>query len=217
MNWLTQLLSVLLIIVSIAQQSNAEAVEPPHPGASLYESNCAGCHDQPFYKAPSRSMIGRLGPDSILRVLNEGSMKSQAAGIDIAGRRAIAEFLSRRLLSEIEVPLMPPQCDKAHIFDPKLAPVSRGWGVDLENSRFQPLATGGLSSINVSDLEVKWSFAYPNAFQARSQPVYGGGAIYVGSQDGTVWALDAKTGCLHWSTPCLRPSRGVRESSRSRC
>jgi len=55
-----------------------------------------------------------------------------------------------------------------------------------------------LTADNVADLEVKWSFAYPNAFQARSQPVYGGGAIYVGSQDGTVWALDAVTGCFRW-------------------
>jgi polyvinyl alcohol dehydrogenase (cytochrome) len=185
--------------VSIVQQSNAQAAEQPHPGAALYETNCAACHDQPFYKAPSRSMIGRLSPDNILRVLNDGSMKSQAAGIDIAGRSAIAEFLSRRLLSDMEAQALPPQCDKTHGFDSNLAPVSRGWGVDLANSRFQTLAGGGLNASNVGDLEVKWSFAYPNAFQARSQPVYGGGAIYVGSQDGTVWALDARTGCLRWS------------------
>lgn len=199
MSWLTRVLPVFLITATIASQGLAEPAGQVHPGASLYESNCAGCHDQPFYKAPSRSMIGLLGPDNILRALNDGSMKSQAADIDVAGRSAIAEFLSRRRLSDIEAPLLPSRCDAAHGFDLNLPPVSRGWGVDLENSRFQPLAAGGLSSSNVSDLEVKWSFAYPNAFQARSQPVYGGGAIYVGSQDGTVWALDARTGCLRWS------------------
>jgi polyvinyl alcohol dehydrogenase (cytochrome) len=198
-SWLTRVLLVFLMTASIVQQSNAQAAEQPHPGAALYETNCAACHDQPFYKAPSRSMIGRLSPDNILRVLNDGSMKSQAAGIDIAGRSAIAEFLSRRLLSDMEAQALPPQCDKTHGFDSNLAPVSRGWGVDLANSRFQTLAGGGLNASNVGDLEVKWSFAYPNAFQARSQPVYGGGAIYVGSQDGTVWALDARTGCLRWS------------------
>jgi polyvinyl alcohol dehydrogenase (cytochrome) len=71
--------------------------------------------------------------------------------------------------------------------------------VDANNSRFQPIETGGLGLEDVQGLEVKWAFAYPNAIKARSQPTYGGGAIYVGSADGTVRALDAKTGCLRWT------------------
>lgn len=142
--------------------------------------------------------IGALGPKNLLRVMNEGSMVDQAANVDPAGRVAIAEYLSgKRLADVVEAPL-PPRCTADQAFDPKLAPVSRGWGVDLANTRFHPAASGGLSADDVANLEVKWAFAYPNAFQARSQPIYGGGAIYVGSQDGTVWALGAKTGCLHW-------------------
>jgi polyvinyl alcohol dehydrogenase (cytochrome) len=142
--------------------------------------------------------IGLLGPKNILKVLNEGSMAAQAANIEPAQRLAIAEYLSGKRLSDMVDPPLPPICDANHGFDPLLTPVSAGWGVDLRNTRFQPADTGGLSADNVHRLEVKWSFAYPNAFQARSQPVYGGGAIYVGSQDGTVWALDATTGCLRW-------------------
>jgi polyvinyl alcohol dehydrogenase (cytochrome) len=192
-------LTQALVIFLFATNSVAEPAEEVHPGAALYEANCASCHDQPVYKAPGRSMLGMLGPKNILRALNEGSMKPQAAAIDPAGRQNIAEFLSRQKLSDVQDEALPPLCDAAHEFDLNLPPVSRGWGVDLHNSRFQPGESGGLNSANVEDLEVKWSFAYPNAFQARSQPVYGGGAIYVGSQDGTLWALDAKTGCLRWS------------------
>ncbi|MFT6955378.1 MAG: polyvinyl alcohol dehydrogenase (cytochrome) [Halieaceae bacterium] len=175
------------------------ASEGAHPGAALYQAKCAACHDQVFYKAPSRPMIASLGPKGILRAMNEGIMMSQAADIEAADRETIAEYLTGQRLSDIQDQPMPPACDAEHSFDSKLPPVSRGWGVDERNTRFQPAATGGLTAANVGELEVKWTFAYPNAFQGRSQPVYGGGAIYVGSQDGTVWALDAKTGCLRWS------------------
>ena len=142
--------------------------------------------------------IGALGPSNILRVITEGSMVTQAAGIDEAGRIAIAEYLSGKSLAEVVEPALPPLCDAEHGFDPAEVPVSRGWGVDLRNTRFQPERAGGITAANVATLEIKWSFAYPNAYQARSQPIFGGGAIYVGSQDGTVWALDADTGCLRW-------------------
>ena len=57
---------------------------------------------------------------------------------------------------------------------------------------------------------MKWAFAYPNAFKARSQPACGGGAIYFGSQDGTVRALDAKTGCLRWTfKACAEVRTGI--------
>jgi polyvinyl alcohol dehydrogenase (cytochrome) len=35
--------------------------------------------------------------------------------------------------------------------------------------------------------------------RARSQPTLAGGALYVGSHDGTVYALDAESGCVRWS------------------
>jgi polyvinyl alcohol dehydrogenase (cytochrome) len=131
--------------------------------------------------------------------MNEGAMVNQAAALNAAGRRLVAEYASGQDLDELQSQPAPPVCDAESGFDPKLTPVSRGWGVDERNTRFQPASSGGLTAANVGELEVKWSFAYPNAFQARSQPVYGGGAIYVGSQDGTVWALDAKSGCVRWS------------------
>src|SRR6185503_9151405 len=40
---------------------------------------------------------------------------------------------------------------------------------------------------------------FPNATMARSLPTVAGGRVFVGSQSGTVYALDAKTGCIVWT------------------
>ncbi len=183
---------------AVAQKQDP-AVQATSSGQALYEANCAACHDQPFYKAPSRGMIRGMGVKGILRAMNTGAMMAQASALDEVERVAVAEYVSGQSLADVQAQPRPPLCDAQHQFDARQVPVSRGWGVDLRNTRFQPEPSGGLTADNADQLEVKWVFAYPNAFQARSQPIFGGGAIYVGSQDGTVWALDAQTGCLRWS------------------
>jgi polyvinyl alcohol dehydrogenase (cytochrome) len=110
-------------------------------------------------------------------------------------RRAVPEPSGESLMRERK-PAAPR--DESHGFDVSATPVSTGWGTDPGNSRFQPAETGQLTVADAPRLEVKWAFAYPNTIKARSQPVYGGGAVYFGSQDGTVRALDAETGCLRW-------------------
>ena len=48
-------------------------------------------------------------------------------------------------------------------------------------------------------LDLKWALEFPGAIRARSQPAIAYGAVYVGSQDVTVYALDLHTGCVRWS------------------
>ncbi len=43
-----------------------------------------------------------------------------------------------------------------------------------------------------------WAIGFPGAVRVRSQPAFAGGYLLLGSQDGAVYALDAKTGCQHW-------------------
>ncbi len=176
-----------------------ETIPAPHPGEAPYLANCASCHDQAFYKAPSRMFVGMMGAVNILNAMNDGLMAEQAAPLGDDERRAVAEFLSGQSLDSIAEAKQAPACDAEHSFDASIPPVAVGWGVDPENSRFHAAQPGGLTAEDVADLEVKWAFAYPNSIKARSQPTFGGGAVYVGSQDGTVRALDAKTGCLRWS------------------
>jgi len=180
-------------------EAGAAAEAEAHPGQAVYTAKCASCHDRAVYKAPSRLFLSMLGPQNILDAMEHGLMRAQAAGLSREQKVAVAEFVGGRSLDAASHTPRPPACGAGQGFDPDDPPVSLGWGVDRGNSRFQPAATGGLTAAELGDLEVKWAFAYPNAIQARSQPTYGGGAIYFGSQDGTVYALDAKTGCERWT------------------
>jgi polyvinyl alcohol dehydrogenase (cytochrome) len=74
------------------------------------------------------------------------------------------------------------------------------WGGGLANTRFHAAAEAGLSADALPRLTLKWAFAFPDTSTLRSQPAVYGGRVFVGSQDGSVYALDAATGCVHWTT-----------------
>ncbi len=183
------------------------AVTAPHPGKAAYQKSCANCHDKLVYKAPHRMFLAMMAPDALLASMDGGTMAKQSKTMSKQQKRDVAEFITGRSLDELAVSFPPPTCDESSVFDPAKKPASLGWGVNPQNSRFQPAETGGLSVGDVSGLEVKWTFAYPNAFQARSQPVVAAGAVFVGSHDGTVYSLDAKSGCVRWT---FRASAEVR-------
>ncbi|MGC6476411.1 MAG: PQQ-binding-like beta-propeller repeat protein [Parvibaculales bacterium] len=48
-------------------------------------------------------------------------------------------------------------------------------------------------------MKLKWAFGFPQAVRARSHPATAAGAVFVGSQDGTLYALDQETGCIRWT------------------
>ena len=190
---------IIAFLSSAGAFAESDKETQAHPGEAPYAQHCGGCHDKGLYKTPSKFFLSMIGPENILNSMNDGTMKDYATDIDPELRQAIAEYVAGRKLVKGEKPKAPPACDSEHGFDASQPPVSLGWGNDRGNSRFQPAARGGLTVEDVPRLEVKWAFAYPNAAQARSQPTVAGGAVYFGSQDGTVRALDAKTGCLRWT------------------
>jgi polyvinyl alcohol dehydrogenase (cytochrome) len=63
----------------------------------------------------------------------------------------------------------------------------------------QTAANAGLRSDQVSSLQLKWAFAFPNGTSAFAQPSVAGGRVFVGSDNGFVYSLDAATGCVYWS------------------
>jgi len=51
----------------------------------------------------------------------------------------------------------------------------------------------------VGDLTLKWAFGFPETTSAWAQPAVAGGRLFVGSQNGIIYGLDAMTGCTHWT------------------
>lgn len=168
-----------------------------HPGKKLFEENCLSCHAGAVPKAPAVVWLEMLEPDMVLAAMNEGVMKQQAAHLSSAQRHDIAEYLARVELDDYRPPAPPKMCTGAASQFSGAPPAAVGWGHD--SSRFVPASVGGLSSGDVGGLKLKWAFAYPGSNRARSQPAIGWNTVFVGSQNGTVYAFDLDTGCARWT------------------
>jgi polyvinyl alcohol dehydrogenase (cytochrome) len=73
-----------------------------------------------------------------------------------------------------------------------------GWG-GAGNARFQTKAASGLSPADVPKLKLKWAFGLPDGKSMYSQPSVAFGRVFVGNDNGVVYSLDAKTGCVYWA------------------
>ena len=83
--------------------------------------------------------------------------------------------------------------------NPFARPLWNGWGPTVQNTHFQPAAQAGLTADQVPRLRLKWAFGFPDTTSAWAQPTIAGGRLFVGSQNGTVYSLDAATGCVAWT------------------
>ena len=93
--------------------------------------------------------------------------------------------------------------------NPLNEPHWNGWGVDPSQHRFQPADMARLSASDLPRLKLKWAFGFPGARRAVTQPTVFGGRVFVGSENGKVYSLDAKTGCTYWAFDAVR---GVRSA-----
>lgn len=177
-----------------------ELIDPEkHPGKALYQARCASCHEGGMPRAPHRDFIEMLSGESILAAMNGGAMTAMAEGLKPAERVQIAEYLTRTsLASHPETTPVKMCAAAASKFDLSRPPTQHGWGYDP--GRFVPADAAKLAKADIPRLKVKWAFAYPGATRARSQPVIAMGAVFVGSQDGTIYALDLASGCVRWKS-----------------
>ena len=164
-------------------------------GAALFKKNCAICHYKGnTTRAPLPEILAVNPRQTILDSMEKGSMKEQAAALSAAERTAIADYLAKPTVGETKT-------EAAKCGTPPVALKSvtgwNGWGVDLANTRYQPEA--GLKPEQVGKLKLKWAFGIPNTSVAYGQPTIIDGRLLFGTQDGTVYSLDARTGCTWWT------------------
>jgi polyvinyl alcohol dehydrogenase (cytochrome) len=197
-----KIVQLLLIGTALlaAAQTHSEPGKVAPEGAALYQQHCEQCHGGTVSKAPQISLLQIMSASSVYRAMNSGVMQEQAKALTDTQRRAVAEHLTGQRLDTAKTAQAAPTCTgEANQFDFDAQPDSEGWGVTRDNRRHFGSDITSLKGKDLSRLELKWAFAFPDAIRARSQPATAGGALYTGSQNGTVYALDQQSGCIRWT------------------
>ena len=194
------------MILTAGLLAGPAATQPPDAsaasdGAALFASHCSGCHSADDARAPSPEVLHGRSPQAILDALTAGSMKYQGLALSGEERRAVAEYLTGR---KLRAPLSGSTIGNcatsaAAPGDPRAGPQWNGWGPSIDNTHVQPADQAGLTAAQVPQLHLKWAFGFPDATSAWAQPTIVGGRLYVGSQNGTVYSLDAASGCVVWT------------------
>jgi polyvinyl alcohol dehydrogenase (cytochrome) len=113
-----------------------------------------------------------------------------------------------------EVASVPPNGEEcptsgAPLVDALSKPHWNGWGVDASQHRFQPSEMAQLAAEDVPRLKLKWAFGFPGAIIALAPPTIVAGRLFVGSQGGIVYSLDADSGCKYWEFYAAAPVRSA--------
>jgi polyvinyl alcohol dehydrogenase (cytochrome) len=188
--------AVALCAIGFAHNACGQA--PSTTGEMLFQDHCAECHNGASEaRAPAPEVLRQRSPAAILDVLANGAMRIQGATLSGPERRAIAEYLGGATLAGDPTGASRGRCETSSTFLMS-GPSWNGWGASLENRREQSASAAGLDAALLPRLQLKWAFGFPDATSAWAQPTVVGGRIFVGSQNGSVYALDAKSGCIRW-------------------
>jgi len=174
-----------------------KAPPPPINAAVVFAKKCGSCHfEGNDLRAPEPTALRNMSRAAILTALQSGRMRWQGKNLSSAEKSAVAEFLGK---SDLAVAASLNGVCARDLDPPAHPPEWSGWGVTPTNTRFQSLSSAGLDRGKVKNLKLKWAFGFPGAAATYGQPTSYAGRLYVGSEDGTVYALDAATGCTWWS------------------
>jgi polyvinyl alcohol dehydrogenase (cytochrome) len=175
-------------------------------------NTCAVCHGRIEQAAPL-TILQNLSPEKIYETITTGNMKAQAANLTNEQKVKIAEFVSGRTLGVAEsgdASHMSNACaSNPPVKNETSAPSWNGWSPNaLTNTRYQAAKTAGLSPAAVSRLQLKWAFGFPATYSAYGQPTIVDGRVFIGSDSGYLYSIDAITGCVHWSFQAQAGLRG---------
>ncbi len=181
----------------------APAFAQTRDGAAVFQATCASCHAQPAAdsRAPNMEALRQFAPEAIVTALTTGNMFRQGSALSDSERRAVAAFVAGRPVGSPAAPSTVGRCTAPAppLSNAALDAGWNGWGSGLTNTRFRAANTSGLSASAVPRLTLKWAFGFSGVSSARAQPAVAGGRLFVGSENGDVYALNAKTGCTYWT------------------
>jgi polyvinyl alcohol dehydrogenase (cytochrome) len=178
---------------------------PPSQTAQedIFQQNCVVCHGNPATRAPTRASLHTMSPEFIVEALTSGIMKAQGEALSPEQRASLAEYLTGQRIGT-RTP-MEGRCNGTPPPFSLNGPSFNGWGANLANWRYQN--DPGISASQLEHLELKWAFGIPGVATMFGQPTIAAGRVFVGGQNGHVYALDAQSGCYYWD---YAASTGVR-------
>ena len=173
-------------------------------GLTYFQTKCMSCHrENDSSKAPSARRIRQMTPEQIYAVVSKPSRPEHDQGLTDPQKRRLSEFMGGyRQLGSLEAgnpKNFPNRCpSNPPMTDPYAGAFWSGWGADIENTRYQKTEAAGITKADVPKLKLKWAFGFPLGISAYSQPAIASGRVFVGTDIGWVYSLDAKTGCYYW-------------------
>ncbi|AUD03702.1 outer membrane protein assembly factor BamB family protein [Spirosoma pollinicola] len=178
-------------------------------GQQVYMTTCNTCHKpEASLKAPGHFILSSMPPRAILAALETGKMRVQAKDLSDEQRKAVAQWLSNKPLTETVIPKE--AYTQFKLPDAKkIAITHTGWGGDLEGTGFRTAKQAGITAASVGSLKLKWAFAFPDVNQVRSKPAIVGDWLIMGTQFGDVYCLNKQSGKIGWHFTAKAAIRGV--------
>ena len=232
--------AALLCLFGLQSSARAQGAPPRTPsqeeanvrtagtesGIALFQQHCMGCHGNANVpRAPQPSVIRQMSPERIYTALTTGLMKAQGDTLTQDQRKMLATFLSGRPLGSLQsgsAESMPNRCESnPPMAAPDSGPAWNGWGVTVANTRFQPADAAGLTPEQVPNLKVKWAFGIPDGLSGYDQATVVSGRVFIGSDTGYIYSLNAQSGCVYWSYQAegyvrsaitVRPVKGLEDT-----
>ena len=195
------------ISLGLGLGASAETPEglPRAPGEVVYGRACASCHANPSGpRVPDLKTLMTLTPEAIYTQMTSGVMVVPAQKLTEDEKRAVAEYLGGRPLDlnrSGSAQTMPNRCaSNSALGNPAASAAWNGWSAEGGNTRFAGPGIAGLTPEQTRHLKLKWAFGFPGGGgTAYGQPTVVAGRIFVGSDNGYVYSLDAASGCVYWS------------------
>lgn len=188
---------LFVIVMAALLASPAHAQE----GAAVYKQHCASCHDAPQGRVPSASALREMSVDQVLSALESGPMKTIGDTLSPDERKSVSSYLGRPAPKTASIPSSGACATNTKA--PRASSVGASWtswSPDVTNTRFQKADGAGITAADVPKLQLKWAFSLGDETEARTPPALAGGKLFFGTGGGTVYSLDARSGCIHWST-----------------
>ncbi|MFU8815422.1 MAG: PQQ-binding-like beta-propeller repeat protein [Pseudomonadales bacterium] len=195
---------LVLVLISAASPAAEDS------GEALYQQHCAACHALADRQrsGPTLATMQQMHPAQLQFSLTRGKMREQARHLTRYELFQLLTYLSAPAANAAAGNGTAALCSSAAQRPAVLSEIRVGrWGLDADNSRYQPPTRTRINAGNVARLQPAWVFGLPGVTEGRSQPVITATSVFVLTTAGSVFALDRASGCIEWQYQSAVPLR----------